>query len=140
MKSLSLLVGLTFLTSCSHHTINNVDYQKHNAFTAGKVVTGNYVEVGPAVIEKSDFVFKSCESLASEAMNELSQQAKARGGNSLHNVLWEDQYDRLSPIPTCRIRWGWFAAFGVGGLGPWVKYVKVSASISQSEKKVSKAE
>jgi uncharacterized protein YbjQ (UPF0145 family) len=129
MKTLIILSLILIIGSCSHHNIDNINYAKYNAHTTSRSISSDFTDLGHVTSDNSDYIFKSCEEVAENTLAELIAKAKMMGGNGIANIMWTDKYDMKTITPTCRIRWGWFAAYVVGGLGPWVKYVEASATV-----------
>lgn len=125
---IALLLAVT-LVACSHHPISNVNYAKYNAHTTSRSISSTFTDIGRISTDNSDFIFKSCEKIAEDTLAELINKARAMGGNAVTNLEWTTHHDLKTLTPTCEIGWGWFAIYVVGGLGPWVKSVEVSATV-----------
>lgn len=121
----------SFLVSCSHHSIEKVNYEKYSAHITSREISSDFADVGKVSTSKSDFVFKDCREIAESALADLIKKARKMGGNALTNVQWKTHPELKTLTPTCEVRWGWFAAYVVGGLGPWVKNVEVSATVAR---------
>ena len=127
MKNISTLFLLILITSCSFSPIKNVNYSKYNAYSSKNAGNQKFQEIGSINADKSDMIYTSCLTLAERALEDLINRARAMNGNALMNLRWKSEKgDTVQP--QCKIAYGWFAAYIIGGLvSPWVKNVEVSA-------------
>lgn len=137
MKKLSFLVGALLMSSCTTHK-GFVDYQSLGVWASGNAGNLKFQDVGPISADASSFVWKSCDSVATEAVRNLIDIAKTRGGNTVYNITFESESARVS-TPTCYKQWLWLATY-VGILGPWVTRASadgIAAKIADQSEKTS---
>lgn len=118
----SLLLALSLAACTTSHGF--VNYKEVGVYAAADAGNKKFEDVGPVEAAQRGFFFSSCDSLAQDAVRDLLDMAKARGATTVYNVKF-DSDNGLVQSPTCSTGWGWFALYGVGGLGPWVKLVAV---------------
>ena len=86
-----------------------VDYSQFSAFSAKPGASGGEgaEELGVVTAESSGFMWSSCDGLVTEALQQLSNKATLRGGNSIYEVRFEDDDGKFVIDPTCVQEWGW---------------------------------
>ena len=112
-KTVFWVLLVMVLGGCATHNVN-YSYKGHS-FYSSEPQTKDYRELGQIAVQNYGFVWESCSSLAKGAYGQAENKVESMGGNALMNMRHE-----------CVTAYGWFAAYIVGGLGPWVKHVDVS--------------
>lgn len=132
-KTTGLALGSVFasmlLAGCST-TNTYVDYNQKGLYSGS--VAGNvpFVEVGQKTVTARGFVWESCSDITSRVAGQLNAAAHAQGANRVIDIQWLNHADGdYVAQPICTTAWGWFAAAGVGGLGPWVKMVEARGNM-----------
>lgn len=120
----TILTTVTIVSGCTHSPIRNLDYKNNNLYSADNSGNLEYDDFGPVFSSVSGHAWDSCSGLAHQAIKEVVAEAKAKGGNSVVNVRWA-KGDHSTPVPHCVNRWGWWLAYILPGLGPWMKNVEV---------------
>ena len=114
MKKIVWLLVVSFLVGCSAAPIKNIAY-KDRPLSNGRPQTKDYTELGRVSAPMSGFVWSSCDRMADNGLDLLIQNSKNMGGDAVIDVQ----------ISECTTRWGWFFAYIIPGLGPWMKTVDV---------------
>lgn len=130
-RSLSaLILSVVAVSGCTTST-QFVDYQEQRLYSGDNAGGMDYVEIGPATASSSGYVWESCEAIQQEALQTLRNEADQHGANTVFDVHWVNHSEgAVGDTPLCTTRWGWFAGFGVAGLGPWVKVTEVRGKLA----------
>lgn len=130
-RSLAVLVlSVVAMGGCTTST-QFVDYQEQRLYSGDSAGGMTYVEIGPATASSSGNVWDSCEAIQQEALQALRNEADQHGANTVLDVRWVNHSEgTVDETPLCTTRWGWFAGFGVAGLGPWVKVTEVRGKLA----------
>lgn len=125
MKAMFKTVLCTLiLASISCATENGfVDYKDLGVYTHESAGNKKFEDVGPIKAEASGFVWDSCDKIAKQAVSTLKDIAVTRGGNTVYDIKYVSE-NGYTKTPTCTVRYGWFAAYVVPGLGPWMTVVE----------------
>jgi hypothetical protein len=106
------------LLACSTHK-GFVDYKELSVYSSENLGNHKFTDVGPVSGDATSWVWASCDTVATMAVKDLLDIAKTRGANTVYKITFEGNSGRVT-TPTCFKRWGWFAMYVVGGLGPWM--------------------
>lgn len=109
---------MVVLSSCTAHS-GYVDYKGLGVFSSETAGNHKFADVSPVSVSRSTWIWESCDSLATDAVRELLDIAKTRGATTVYKITFASDSGRTIS-PTCYKRWGWFFAYIVGGLGPWM--------------------
>lgn len=136
IKTLALTTTIAaIVTACSTHK-GFVDYKELGVFSSDNAGNQKFTDVGPISTDASSWVWSSCDVVATNAVRELLDIAKVRGANTVYKITFDSENGRVT-TPTCYKRWGWFALYVVGGLGPWMTHTAVegiAANIANPDK------
>lgn len=133
MKKLVLIAAAFCLAACStHHP--ELNYKEFHLYSGDNPGNKDFDEIGPVSGSGSGFLWSDCGEVATAAVKEMLDQAKAKGGDSVYKVRFE-QWSQ----PTCRKHWGWLLIWPAA-LGPWTAHSKVSGIAAVSGKQVEKAD
>jgi len=80
----------------------------------------DYEEVGTMETDATGFFWTSCDQICKNAVVELKDMAKDKGGDSLVDLSYEDG-KISSKTPTCATHWSWAYLYILPVFGPWVK-------------------
>lgn len=117
------------LAGCAtqQQTVNYTDQGLYSGHTAGNQP---YVEISSVTVRRQGFIWDSCAQLTDEVLEEVRDTAATAGANRVINLGWKSPAEvGYSSQPQCVSGLGWFALFGVGGLGPWVKTVEARGTL-----------
>mgnify|MGYP000680411885 CR=1 FL=1 len=130
-RSLSALVlSVVAVSGCTTST-QFVDYQEQRLYSGDNAGGMNYLEIGPATASSSGYVWESCEAIQQDALQALRKEADQHGANTVFDVRWVNHSEGTTgDTPLCTTGWGWFAGFGLTGLGPWVKVTEVRGKLA----------
>jgi len=126
-KFATLILGSALLTSCGYKT-GFVDYKRNNMYSESEAGNIQYEEIGPVRGSASGFAWDSCDKTASDAAKAIYERGIVLGGNALMSVSWYGE-NGLVKSPTCKVGYGWFALYIIGGLGPWVQSAEAEGSV-----------
>lgn len=132
MKRRYIFIFLLALTACTTHK-GFVDYKEIGVYASENAGNLKFEDVGPVSTDVSSFIWASCDTVAKEAVRELIDMAKVRGGNTVYNITFDSDRGRVS-TPTCHKRWGWFTLWIVPGLGPWMTATSVDGIAAKLNK------
>ena len=108
-------------------TVNYTDQGLYSGNTAGNQP---YVEISSVTVRRQGYIWDSCAQMTDDVLDELRDTAAAAGANRVINLGWKSPSEvGFSSQPQCVAGLGWFALFGVGGLGPWVKTVEARGTL-----------
>lgn len=118
MRSVMALALALTLGACT--TSNGfINYQDQHVYASETAGNFKFKDVGPVTGSARSFAWATCDTLAANALREMIDLAKTRGASTVYKITFEGSDGRVT-TPTCFTGWGWFALYGVGGLGPWV--------------------
>ena len=127
--AVAALAGAGLLAGCTT-TTSFTEYDERAMYSTSTAGNIEYVEIGPVTASARGTAFTSCDRLTGRVADDLARHARRHGGNALINVRWINLDDgSTTPTPICTTGWGWFAVFGVGGLGPWVRGTRAEAVV-----------
>jgi hypothetical protein len=91
------------LTACATHRAN-YSYSELGGDTPVTAGPGKGDPIAMVEGKERGFVWTSCKDLSKVALKKLTQQARAKGGDSVAEVRWESGGGSK---PSCRKRWGY---------------------------------
>ncbi len=122
--SLKLLAAALFtlsLPACiTTHSEGFVNFKAVGDVYGTKPQAVDYEEVGTMKTTARGFFWSSCDNVCKNAVTELKDLSKDRGGDSLIDVSFEAN-DGKSKTPTCATHWSWAYLYILPVFGPWVK-------------------
>ena len=133
MKALmatTLALGLLSLGCTAHNGF--VDYKQMGVYASDNAGNAKFKDVGPVAADESSWVWTSCDTVATDAVRRMLDIAKVRGATTVYKITFESDSGRVT-TPTCYKRWGWFFAYVVGGLGPWMTHSAVEGIAASME-------
>ena len=126
MTKVFSFVILIFTVGCSYSPIKNINYDKYNAYSSKNAGNQKFKEIGIISVDESDFIYTSCNTVAEKALEKMIDRVKSMNGNAIMNLKWESETG-MSEAPHCRVDYGWFGAYIIGGfVSPWVTNVELS--------------
>jgi hypothetical protein len=140
MRKITLFLSVALFSACTTHR-GFVNYQEIGVYASSEAGNRKFSDVGPVNTSASSWVWSSCDFVATEAVRDLLDISKTRGGNTVYNIRFDSESGQVS-TPTCFKRWGFFILYLVPGLGPWMTATSVSgvAAKLDGEKPVSENE
>lgn len=126
MKSeLKLVLVAVVSTGCiTTKSEGFVNYKAVGDVYGTKPQAVDYEEVGMMKASTSSFFWTSCDNVCKEAVLELKDQSKDRGGDSLIDVTYS-YGSTQSKTPTCSTHWSWAYLYILPVFGPWVQKCNV---------------
>ncbi|MCX6119790.1 MAG: hypothetical protein NT027_19820 [Proteobacteria bacterium] len=95
----------------------------------------DYEEVGNMKTDTSSFFWTSCDNVCKDAVLQLKDKSKDRGGDSIIDLSYQDK-DQMSKTPTCLTHWSWAYLYILPVFGPWVKTCDVEGvAVARTEAK-----
>lgn len=120
-KVVAIFLAAAPMTGCiTTHSEGFVNYKAIENVYGTKPQAISYEEVGTMKTTARGFFWSSCDNVCKDAVVELKDKAKDRGGDSLIDVSYEAN-DGKSKTPTCATHWSWAYLYVLPVLGPWVK-------------------
>jgi hypothetical protein len=103
-RSLIITSLALFLSSCITSTAF-VNYDDLGVYSSGTSGNQKFKDVGPIIAGKSSWLFANCNALATTAIKNLLDAAKAGGANTVYDIKFFGKAEKTQ-VPTCIRRMG----------------------------------